>query len=71
MESDIKIFDKNGKSLNIGDVISRFIIEKANKHKVKVAEVALFLEDGLFEVASLDDDYKYITTLEGYKPNGL
>ena len=69
MESDIKIFDSNGKALNIGDVISRFIIEKANKHKLKVEEVALFLEDGLFEVASLDDDYKYLNTLEDYKPN--
>ena len=71
MDSDIKIFDKEGKALNIADVISRFIIEKAHKHKIKVAEVGLFLEDGLFEVASLEYDYKYLDTLEDYKPNGL
>tara|TARA_R110001592_G_scaffold238635_1_gene498450 strand:- start:447 stop:662 length:216 start_codon:yes stop_codon:yes gene_type:complete len=71
MESDIKIFDSNGKALNIGDVISLFIIEKAKKHELEVKDVALYFEDGAFEVASLEEDYRYCNTLEEYKPNGL
>ena len=70
MESDIKIFDSNGKALNIGHVISCFIIEKAKKHELEEKDVALYFEDGLLEVASLED-YKYCNTLEEYKPNGL
>lgn len=71
MESDIKIFDSNGKALNIGDVISRFIIEKAKKHELEEKDVALYFEDGSLEVASLDGSYRYCKTLEEYKPNGL
>lgn len=68
MKSDIKIFDSNGKALNIGDVISRFISEKAIKHGLKTKDVALYFEDGLFEVAILDEDYGYVNTLEEYTP---
>ena len=71
MESDIEIFDSNGKALNIGDVISRFIIEKAKKHKLEPNSVALYYENEVFEVARLDEDYNYVVNLEEYKPNSL
>lgn len=72
MKSNIEIFDKDGKALDIAVVISRFIKEKADKHNLIPAQVALYLEDDSFEVGRIDtEDYMFQQTLEECKVNGL
>ncbi len=38
MKSDIEIFDKNGKALDIADVIGRFLFEQGEIHNLKYKE---------------------------------
>ena len=65
MKSNIEIFDKDGKALDIAVVISRFIVEKAETHKIKPEEVGLYFECKSFEVARIDtEDYALQQTLE-------
>lgn len=41
---DLKIFDENGKQLNIGDVICSFILDKAKKLNRDVEDIAVGID---------------------------
>jgi hypothetical protein len=73
MKSNIEIFDKDGKALDIAIVISRFIVEKADEYNLKTEEVGLYFECSSFEVARIDtEDYAHQQTLETHDNiNGL
>jgi len=73
MKSNVEIFDKGGKALDIAIVISRFITEKAREYKLEPQEVALYFECESFEVARIDtEDYAHQQTLETHDNiNGL
>ncbi len=76
MELDIEIFDKNGKALHIGSVISRFLFKQAEKHDRDVEDIIIGLEvihplrdDGCNRLQLTDDNFMLID--EMITPNGL
>ncbi len=76
MELDIEIFDKNGKALHIGSVISRFLFKQAEKHDRDVEDIIIGLEvihplrdDGCNRLQLTDDNFTLID--EMITPNGL
>lgn len=72
IKSDIKIFNKDGKELDIVFVICRFIKERAEKHNLDYSQISLILENNLFEVVELNtDDFSLQDTLENCKLNNV
>lgn len=76
MELDIEIFDKDGKALHIGSVISRFLFKQAEKHLIHVEDIIIGLEvirplrdDGCNRLQLTDDNFTLID--EVVTPNGL
>ena len=76
MEHDLEIFDKNGKALHIGSVISRFLFKQAEKHNKNVEDLVIGLEiiyplrdDGCNKLQLLDCDFNLID--EVVVQNGL
>ncbi len=76
MELDIEIFDKDGKALHIGSVISRFLFKQAEKHDRDVEDIIIGLEvihplrdDGCNRLQLTDDNFTLID--EMITPNGL
>ena len=76
MELDIEIFDKDGKALHIGSVISRFLFKQAEKHDRDVEDIIIGLEvihplrdDGCNRLQLTDDNFTLID--EVVTPNGL
>jgi hypothetical protein len=77
MELDIEIFDKDGKALHIGSVISRYLFKLAEKHDKNVEDLLLGVELGhpirddgkvLIELI-MDSDFNRIDSV--LCPNGL
>jgi len=76
MELDIEIFDKDGKALHIGSVISRFLFKQAEKHDKDVEDLVIGLEiihplrnDGCNKLQLTDIDFHGIDEI--ITPNGL
>ena len=76
MELDIEIFDKDGKALHIGSVISRFLFKQAEKHDRDVEDIIIGLEvihplrdDGCNRLQLTDDNFTLIDEI--VTPNGL
>jgi regulatory protein YycH of two-component signal transduction system YycFG len=44
MELDIEIFDKNGKVLHIGSIISRFLFNQAEKNNKDVEDLVIGIQ---------------------------
>lgn len=76
MELDIEIFDKNGKVLHIGSVISRYLFKLAEKYDKDVEELLIGIElsqpirdDGKNTIELMDLDLNRIDNVICY--NGL
>jgi hypothetical protein len=74
MELDVEIFDKDGKALHIGSVISRYLFKLAEKHDKNVEDIILGLEliypiTGENKLQLTDDDFNLIDEI--ITPNGL
>ena len=76
MQLDIEIFDKDGKALHIGSIISRFLFKQAEKHDRDVEDIIIGLEvihplrdDGCNRLQLTDDNFTLID--EVVTPNGL
>jgi len=76
MELDIKIFDKDGKELHVGSVISRYLFNLAEKHHKDVEELLIGIElsqpsrdDGQNTIELMDLDFNRIDNV--LCPNGL
>ena len=74
MELDIEIFDKDGKALHIGSVISRYLFKLAEKYDKSVEDIILGLEliypiTGENKLQLTDDDFNLIDEI--ITPNGL
>ena len=63
---ELEIFDKNGKALHIADVISRFIVDKAEQHKVGVNEIILSTYNGkmIIDKLTTDNTHNWFDELE-------
>jgi hypothetical protein len=71
MELDIDIFDKDGKALHIGSVISRYLFKLAEKYDKDVEELLIGIElsrpirdDGKNELQLMDDNFILIDSAE-------
>lgn len=62
MEHDLEIFDKDGNTLHIASVISRFLFKQAEKHNKDVEDLIIGLErdDGCNKLQLLDCDFNLI-----------
>ena len=76
MKLDIEIFDKDGKTLHIGSVISRFLFKQAEKFDMDVNDLVIGLEtihpirnDGCNLLQLMDDNFQLIDEL--LSENGL
>ena len=76
MKLDIEIFDKDGKTLHIGSVISRFLFKQAEKFDMDVNDLVIGLEtvhpirdDGCNLLQLMDGNFKLIDEL--LSENGL
>lgn len=70
---DLEIFDKDGKALHIADVISRFIVDKAEQYKVGVNEVMISTYGGkmIIDKLTTDSTHNWFDELEEVDLNGL
>ncbi|MFH2029696.1 MAG: hypothetical protein ABIJ40_03600 [Bacteroidota bacterium] len=70
---DLEIFDKNGKALHIADVVIRFIVDKAEQHKVGVNEIFVSTYNGKILIDQLESsgNANYFNELEDIDLNGL
>lgn len=65
MKSNIEIFDKDGKALDIADVISRFIEIKAENNSCEPDEIGVYFEgNGYLDVCRVTKQGNYVDTIE-------
>ena len=70
---DLNIFDENGKALHIADVISRFIVDKAEQHNVCANEIMISTYGGkmIIDKLTTDSTHNWFDELEEVDLNGL